>query len=69
MGIEERLQRLEDDRAIRDLKAATGRFTLVGVVIALVALMGVLLSGLATGLVDDGISGLRAQRFTLDLTP
>lgn len=50
--------------AIRDLKAATGRFTLVGVVIALVALMGVLLSGLATGLVDDGISGLRAQRFT-----
>jgi putative ABC transport system permease protein len=50
--------------AIRDLRAAFGRFTLVGAVIALVALLGVLLSGLASGLVDDGISGLREQRLT-----
>ncbi len=45
--------------AWRDLWVARGRFVLVGVVIALVALLTTLLSGLATGLVDDGISGLR----------
>ncbi len=50
--------------AIRELKVARGRFVLVGLVVALVAFLGVLLSGLATGLVDDGISGLRAQRLT-----
>ena len=35
--------------AVRDLRAATGRFALVGAVIGLVAMLGVLLSGLATG--------------------
>ncbi|HQZ14385.1 MAG TPA: ABC transporter permease [Acidimicrobiia bacterium] len=50
--------------AIRDLRAAAGRFMLVGLVVALVALLGVLLSGLASGLVDDGISGLRSQKLT-----
>lgn len=37
---------------------------LVGVVIGLVGLMTTLLSGLATGLVDDGISGLRGLPLT-----
>ncbi len=45
--------------ALRDLRFAKGRFALVGLVIGLVALMATLLSGLANGLVDDGISGLR----------
>jgi putative ABC transport system permease protein len=45
--------------AWRDLRVARGRFVLVGLVISLVALLTTLLSGLATGLVDDGISGLR----------
>ena len=46
--------------AVRELAFAKGRFTLMGAVIALIAVLTVLLSGLATGLVDDGISGLRA---------
>ena len=50
--------------ALRDLRAAKGRFVLVAVVIALVALLTTLLSGLATGLVDDGISGLRSLPLT-----
>lgn len=50
--------------AWRDLKVGRGRFVLVGIVIALVALMSTLLSGLAAGLVNDGISGLRALPFT-----
>lgn len=45
--------------ALRDLRFAKGRFALVGLVIGLVSLMATLLSGLANGLVDDGISGLR----------
>lgn len=45
---------------LRDLRVAKGRFALVGLVIALVALLSTVLSGLARGLVDDGISGLRA---------
>lgn len=52
--------------ALRDLRRSWGRFALVGSVIALVSLMAALLSGLANGLVDDGISGLRqlpAQSF------
>ncbi len=49
---------------LRDLRVAKGRFALVGVVIALVALLSTVLSGLATGLVDDGISGLRALPVT-----
>lgn len=46
--------------ARRELRFAWGRFALMGSVIALVAVLTVMLSGLATGLVDDGISGLRA---------
>ena len=48
----------------RDLIAAKGRFALVGVVIGLIAFMATMLSGLANGLVDDGISGLRALPVT-----
>ncbi|HWJ82935.1 MAG TPA: ABC transporter permease [Nocardioides sp.] len=50
--------------ALRDLRAARGRFVLVGLVISLVALLTTLLSGLAAGLVDDGISGLRRLPLT-----
>lgn len=50
--------------ALRDLRFAKGRFALVGLVIGLVALMATLLSGLANGLVDDGISGLRRLPLT-----
>jgi len=50
--------------AWRDLRVARGRFALVGVVIGLVALLTTLLSGLAAGLVDDGISGLRGLPLT-----
>jgi putative ABC transport system permease protein len=46
--------------ALRELSFARGRFALMGSVISLVAVLTALLSGLATGLVDDGISGLRA---------
>lgn len=46
--------------ALRELSFARGRFALIGSVIALVGVLTVLLSGLANGLVDDGISGLRA---------
>ena len=45
---------------LRDLIASKGRYVLVGVVIALVAFLATMLSGLANGLVDDGISGMRA---------
>lgn len=50
--------------ATRDLAAAKGRFTLVGVVIGLIAFLATMLAGLANGLVDDGISGLRALPMT-----
>jgi putative ABC transport system permease protein len=46
--------------ALRDLRRGVRRFLLLGVVIALVAFLSTVLSGLATGLVTDGISGLRA---------
>ncbi len=49
--------------ALRDLKRGARRFLLLGVVIALVAILSTVLSGLATGLVTDGISGLRALPF------
>lgn len=49
--------------ALRDLRRGARRFILLGVVIALVALLSTVLSGLATGLVTDGISGLRALPF------
>lgn len=50
--------------ALRDLRVGRARFVLVGVVIALVGLLSTLLSGLAAGLVDDGISGLRGLPLT-----
>jgi putative ABC transport system permease protein len=50
--------------ALRDLRVGKARFVLVGVVIGLVGLLTTLLSGLATGLVDDGISGLRGLPLT-----
>ena len=50
--------------ALRDLRVGRARFVLVGVVIGLVGLLTTLLSGLATGLVDDGISGLRGLPLT-----
>ncbi len=50
--------------AVRDLWRGRRRFVLLGAVIALVAVLGTILSGLATGLVTDGISGLRALPLT-----
>ncbi|MGW4186250.1 ABC transporter permease [Streptomyces albidoflavus] len=50
--------------ALRDLRFARGRFALMGAVVALIAVLGVLLSGLAAGLADAGISGLRALPVT-----
>ena len=49
---------------VRDLRHAWGRFVLMGSVIALVAVLTVLLTGLSTGLVNSGISGLRAMPLT-----
>lgn len=46
--------------ALRDLRAARGRFALMGGTVALVTVLLVLLGGLAEGLVDDGVSGLKA---------
>ncbi|MGE5134713.1 MAG: ABC transporter permease [Gemmatimonadota bacterium] len=46
--------------ALRDLRFARGRFALMGAVVVLIAVLGVILSGLATGLADSGISSLRA---------
>lgn len=43
----------------RELRFARGRFSLMGAVVALIALLVVLLSGLSTGLVNDGVSGLQ----------
>ena len=50
--------------AWRELRTAKGRFALVGLVIGLIGLLTTLLSGLAAGLVDDGISGLRGLPLT-----
>ena len=46
--------------AARDLRRGFRRFVLLGTVVGLIALLSTVLSGLATGLVTDGISGLRA---------
>lgn len=46
--------------ALRELRFARGRFTLMGAVIALISVLVVLLSGLSSGLVNDGVSGLKA---------
>ena len=46
--------------ALRDLAFAKGRFLLMATVVALVAFLMTLLSGLATGLIRNNISGLMA---------
>ena len=50
--------------ALRELTFARGRFALMGTVIALIAVLTVMLSGLASGLVNDGVSGLKALPVT-----
>ncbi|MGC4803969.1 ABC transporter permease [Micromonospora sp. DT233] len=45
--------------ALRELRFARWRFTLMGSVVALIAVLMVLLSGLSSGLVNDGVSGLQ----------
>lgn len=50
--------------ASRDLRFARGRFALIGSIVALIAFLGVVLSGLASGLADSGISSLRALPVT-----
>ncbi len=46
--------------ALRDLAFAKGRFLLMATVVELVAFLMTLLSGLATGLIRNNISGLMA---------
>jgi putative ABC transport system permease protein len=50
--------------ALRELAFARGRFALMGLVVALIALLMVLLSGLSVGLVNDGVSGLQRMPVT-----
>lgn len=50
--------------ALRELLFARGRFALMGIVIALISVLVVLLSGLSSGLVNDGVSGLKASPAT-----
>lgn len=50
--------------AVRDLRFARGRFALIGSVVVMIAFLGVILSGLASGLADSGISSLRALPVT-----
>jgi putative ABC transport system permease protein len=45
--------------ALRELWFARGRFVLMGTVVALIALLMTLLSGLSVGLAQDGVSGLQ----------
>jgi putative ABC transport system permease protein len=45
--------------ALRELRFARWRFTVMGSVVALIAVLVVLLSGLSSGLVNDGVSGLQ----------
>ena len=45
--------------ALRELRFARSRFAMMGGVVALIAVLMVLLSGLSTGLVNDGVSGLQ----------
>ncbi|MCA1983362.1 ABC transporter permease [Nocardioides nematodiphilus] len=45
--------------ALRELSFARSRFVLMGAVVALIAVLMVLLSGLSAGLVNDGVSGLK----------
>lgn len=50
--------------AIRELRFARGRFGLMGAVVGLIAMLMVMLSGLASGLVNDGVSGLKSLPVT-----
>ncbi|MFO6451289.1 MULTISPECIES: ABC transporter permease [unclassified Aeromicrobium] len=50
--------------ALRELRFARGRFALMGAVISLISVLVVLLSGMSTGLVNDGVSGLKAMPVT-----
>lgn len=50
--------------AARDLRRNWRRFSLVGLVVGLVAVLSTVLAGLADGLVRDGTSGLRALPIT-----
>ena len=50
--------------ALRDLTFARGRFLLMGLVIALVAFLVTILSGLSAGLIKNNISGLIALQAT-----
>ncbi len=50
--------------ALRELTFARGRFALMGSVVALIALLMVLLSGLSVGLANDGVSGLQRSPVT-----
>lgn len=50
--------------ALRELAFARGRFALMGSVVALIAILMVLLSGLSVGLVNDGVSGLKKLEVT-----
>ncbi len=45
--------------ALRQLSFSRGRFALMGAVVTLIAILMVLLSGLAVGLTNDGVSGLQ----------
>jgi putative ABC transport system permease protein len=45
--------------ALRELLFARGRFAVMGAVVALIAVLTVLLSGLSVGLANDGVSGLQ----------
>ncbi|MBF6274691.1 MULTISPECIES: FtsX-like permease family protein [Nocardia] len=49
--------------ALRELWYARVRFGLMGGVVALISILTVMLSGLSSGLVDDGVSGLRSLPF------
>ncbi|MCD9153549.1 ABC transporter permease [Aeromicrobium duanguangcaii] len=50
--------------ALRELQFARGRFALMGTVLALISVLVVLLSGLSSGLVNDGVSGLKSMPVT-----
>lgn len=50
--------------ALRELAFARGRFVIMGAVIVLIAILVVLLSGLAVGLSNDGVSGLQRMDVT-----
>ncbi|WAL66416.1 ABC transporter permease [Amycolatopsis cynarae] len=50
--------------AVRELRFTRARFGLMGAVVALIAVLMVMLSGLSDGLVNDGVSGLKRMPVT-----